>query len=605
MSVEVDLNAAARDTVELNGDEVAALGEHLEEIGGLIATAELLPKKGKMSVVQKISDNLHVYKEYANEINRRRAELEARLKAEFERMQEWRQFAGSEGESLLDQLNGLLDKAKELQASLKLERTRVACERGKVQELLEVSDRKDKKIEAVCQRLLETAAEKRRMESMFQLYTSMMKNSFSEVRFKFKAQQEKERLMVEHHQKMRKSRAQARLDVISRERDKRLLQRCFLGMQEEVVEARHSHQMTELRQRHKDENLVLNGQLAQAVGDEEAAKELVYEQVRRMEEARSAQEEAEKQSQKALWVSRQAEAEAEAQSKRANEARSAQSLAEEQRDASSLDAAQSKAEAAQMRAERDDAVARRMKAEKLQLEAEEEVRRKLIKIDRLQRMLAELGAESDSDGPFEERPPPFFVNADRTKVPRPRTRKERMAMAYREAEAARWESKLVLAAVIDEGVANAQLISRLRSALRLSEQEVEELRWANRVLVADVNATSSSPAAAASGGVMDDIGMSAPIPAPPEVPLAPTLVGVAQSSPTRPHFVPAQGEEASGSPRLLLKSPSAPVLMPPLCTNPAVSRGAGSEKVTLGPLRQTKKRLPGLLRTSEWSPGWH
>eukprot|EP00971_Amphidinium_carterae_P339527 6477382-Amphidinium_carterae.1 len=278
MTAEVDLNQAARDTVELNGDEVAALGEHLEEIGSLIATSELYPKKGQKSVVQKISDNLQVYKDYAQEVNKRRTELEQRLKAEFERMQEWRQFAGSEGESLLDQLNGLLDKAKDLQASLKLERTRVAGERGKVQHLLEVSDRKDRKLDALSERILRMASDRKTMESKYQLYMAMMKNSFGEVRFKFRAQQEKERLMVEHHRKMRKSRAQARLDVITRERNKRLLQRCVLSMQEEVVEGRHHRMMTELRTRHNDELLVLNGQLAQALGDEEAAKDLVNEQ---------------------------------------------------------------------------------------------------------------------------------------------------------------------------------------------------------------------------------------------------------------------------------------------------------------------------------------
>ena len=40
--------------------------------------------------------------------------------------------------------------------------------------------------------------------------------------------------------------------------------------------------------------------------------------------------------------------------------------------------------------------------------------------------LYKLGAESDSDAPPDERAPAFFVNEDGSKVPRPRTRKERM-----------------------------------------------------------------------------------------------------------------------------------------------------------------------------------
>merc|ERR1712151_223933 len=61
------------------------------------------------------------------------------------------------------------------------------------------------------------------------------------------------------------------------------------------VENRSERFLEELRLRHEDEKLVYEGQIAQLLGDEEKAKEIVAEQVRRMEEARRLQKEAEKQ----------------------------------------------------------------------------------------------------------------------------------------------------------------------------------------------------------------------------------------------------------------------------------------------------------------------
>merc|ERR1719436_1149901 len=116
-----------------------------------------------------------------------------------------------------------------------------------------------------------------------------------------------------------------------------------------------------------------------------------------------------------------------------------------------------------------------IKAEQAQRELEDILRKKNKKIASLQRMLVELGAESDSDAPPDERPPAFFVNEEGTKVPRPRTRKERMCMAYREAETARWELRLGMAA---KEVANKKTMSRLVQDLTTSQREVKEVRWA-------------------------------------------------------------------------------------------------------------------------------
>merc|ERR1719183_940679 len=94
---------------------------------------------------------------------------------------------------------------------------------------------------------------------------------------------------------MRKARARDRLDVIKVEQDKRLLQACFLRFQEEEIEGRHARHLYEIRAAFEDRALLLESQLAQALGDEEAAKALVEEQQRRMEAVRAECKEANRQ----------------------------------------------------------------------------------------------------------------------------------------------------------------------------------------------------------------------------------------------------------------------------------------------------------------------
>merc|ERR1712019_265501 len=136
---------------------------------------------------------------------------------------------------------------------------------------------------------------------------SWVQNTFDEVRFQFKASQEKEKLKIEHHQKMRKARAQARLDIINLERTGRLLASCFIRFQEECIEGRHVRHLWEIQQAFDDYKLIMESQLAQALGDEDAAKALVAEQTRRMEAARAAEKEAKRKMKAALHAQREAE----------------------------------------------------------------------------------------------------------------------------------------------------------------------------------------------------------------------------------------------------------------------------------------------------------
>merc|ERR1719410_66883 len=109
-------------------------------------------------------------------------------------------------------------------------------------------------------------------------------------------------------------------------------------MQEEAVEIRQQRHLEELRQRHQDAMVVMSAQLAQALGDEEKAKEIVAEQVRRMEEARAQAREAERQRKLAERDARNARQDAEKARFEAKDAREAQVRAEHRADVAEADA---------------------------------------------------------------------------------------------------------------------------------------------------------------------------------------------------------------------------------------------------------------------------
>mmetsp|Transcript_25855 Transcript_25855/g.45581 ORF Transcript_25855/g.45581 Transcript_25855/m.45581 type:complete len:239 (+) Transcript_25855:739-1455(+) len=238
-------------------------------------------------------------------------------------------------------------------------------------------------------------------------------------------------------------------------------------------------------------------------------------------------------------------------------------------------------------------------------------------------MLAEIGAESDSDAPPDERAPAFFVNEDGTKVPRPRTRKERMGMAYREAESARYELRLGMAAMLDRDSSNEVRIERLKDQVASLFKEVQIVRASNESLKVE-NAQAFERAAQAEEeahqaqaraalietGVLPEKQMQttastefvetqeltfAPLNS---GPLASSSAGVGPWSPSRPSFAPAAGE--TGTPRALVKTQSTPVFMPPLAALTASSAGSVSSTTqgALAPLRR-------LRRPANWRLSWH
>lgn len=606
-----DVSEGTRELVEISAEAVSSLGQHLDEIGELIAGSKLArPAPGERSASQKIREKYELYEEYSQDVMKRKQEIEDRITEDWKRMREWRKQAGTEGASLLDELNIYIAMAKRLKGELEAEQKKVLLQKERTRDLLAWGRRQQTKMWPIGEKMIKLEYQWADDAYLRAAMCSWVECTFAEVRFKFNAAQEKEKLRIEHHQKMRKARAQSRLDVIHREQVRRFLQVVFVRFQEEMIENRHERLLVKIRQRFDDQRLILNAQLAQALGDEEKAKELVEEQSRRMEAARAAQAEAERSREVALREKREAQNDAKQARKERDAALEAQAEAEARADTAEENERIAKAEAQEANDRADASDEAKAKIEDEMEELQEEMMKKLKKIDSLQRMLAELGAESDSDAPPDERPPPFFVNDDGTKVPRPRARKERMAMAYREAEIARWELRLGLALMIDKDINFADNLDRLKSELRLTEREVSEVRWANKILITDVNELVAqrdaaraearerkSRETAVQTGEPDPLQIFGAPFAPPRVPFAPSTAGVSQYAGNRPQFT-AVKTTANGE--LLTKVPSAPILMPSLCTDQSLTKGVASEKILLAPLRSRKRRP-----ATDWKVGWH
>lgn len=596
----VDVSDGARELVGMSAEAVNMLGQHLDQIGDLIDGSKITASaKGVPTAAQKIRFKLEQFEKYQEDKLIERKEAEERHEADRMRMADWRKYADGAGQSLLEKLQSYMDKCDLLEQKLEKEGMKLVREKEKVRNALVVVQKKEQKLVRPCQKIIKLEEEYTDNSFMRAVMSCWVQNTFDEVRFQFRAAQEKEKLRIENHQKMRKARAQARVDVIQRVRDQRLLEACFLRFQEEEIEGRHKRQLDEMRQAFEDRCLVMEAQLAQALGDEESAKNLIEEQARRMEAMREEVKETNRLRKLAEREMRAAKEEAAHMRDERDEALSAKAQAEAERDAAleAMRDAQDEAAAANLRAEKADAM--RKTAEEERDQAESDLKRKLKKIDSLQRMLAELGAESDSDCPPDERPPPFFVNDDGTRAPRPRTRKERMAMAYREAEVARWELRLGLAVMIDKDINTGNAMDRLKFELRLTERECDEVRWANKVLIQDVNSIQNQlrnskrqpPSEIAVQTSPEDGGVYAPLTG---IPLAPSSVGLSQFDPSRPHFTPHKDK-----PNLLVKTPSAPIFMPSLSGDTDLLKGFASEKITLAPLRR-KKRPP-----TQWQVSWH
>lgn len=613
-----DVSEGSRELVDLSAEAVSSLGFHLAQVGQIISRSQLPPQKGDRSSAFKLKTQLEMYQGYTDEVQRRRNELEQKMAEDFARLKAWRAQSGTEGKGLVEELEALYGKVRQQDKEIKKKQAQIEEEQAKVEELKEAVALRERKWDSLAKDYSFKLVAMRQEIVQRGSLCSWLQCAFDEIRFKWKAAEEKEKLKIEHHQRMRKARAQSRLEVISRERQRRLLQACMLSLQEETVEGRQAKHLAELRRRHEDEVLVFNAQLAQALGDEEKAKELVAEQTRRIEEARRLQDEAERSMKIAQREAREAHQEKEKALRQRDAAEEARRAAEEERDAAFR--AKEAAEASEAYAKEQAEVFQqaRLKAEARQRKAEEQVRKKQKKIQSLQRMLAEIGAESDSDAPPDERAPAFFVNEDGTKVPRARTRKERMGMAYREAESARYELRIGMAAMLDRDSTNEVRIERLKDQVASLFREVQVVRSSNESLKME-NAQAFDRAeraeeeakqarvALADGVAAKQMQMtdstqymdSQALTIEPmnSGPLAASSAEAPPWSPNRPSFSPAEGE--AGTPRLLTKTQSTPIFMPPLAalTGSASSQTSSTPGV-LAPLRRVR-------RPTNWRSSWH
>mmetsp|Transcript_52125 Transcript_52125/g.150225 ORF Transcript_52125/g.150225 Transcript_52125/m.150225 type:complete len:605 (-) Transcript_52125:134-1948(-) len=601
----VDISEGARELVDLSAESIGTLGEHLRQIGEIIADSTQPPKTGQpRSTAKKVFDKLELYKAYCEDVARRKREIEKKTQEDYERLTAWRKDCGTEGATMVEEMEILYNKVRALKHALEEETRKLEEERERVAGLIAKCQQKDRKMHSLALTVIEKKELLKSEKFIRGGVSSWLQCTIDNIKFKFKADQEKERLRIEHHKKLRAAACKLRLKTIQREQERRVLAKCFLAMQEETIEGRALRHIEEMRKRFEDKILILGARLAQALGDEEKAKQLIEEQVRRMEEEKRKAREAERGMKEAQKDARAARVERdralrdrdEALAEKA-EADRLRAIAERERDEAKEDAADARERAEQYKQAM-------VKAEQAQRELEDLLRKKNKKIGSLQRMLVELGAESDSDAPPDERPPAFFVNEEGTKIPRSRTRKERMCMAYREAESARWELRLGMAAMVDKEVANRKAMDNLNTELQTSRREVTEVRWAHKVLQEDMQAAldeASRPRpcqhcaerAARPSSARESVFQPSPAP-----PLAPSSAAAPSWSPARPSFVPAPLDalkSASSSPRLLKKAESTPIIMPPLTGSPV----AAPPPERLAPLRKLKR--PPL----DFRAGWH
>ncbi|CAE6967444.1 PAO3 [Symbiodinium natans] len=231
-----DISEGSRELVDLSAEAISSLGIHLSQIGQIISKSSLPPNRGDRSSAHKLKEKLEMYQGYTDEVQRRRNELEQKMADDFARLKAWRAQSGTEGKGLVEELEALYGKVRQQDKELKRKQQAIEEEQAKVKELEEAVALRERKWDSLAEDYSKKLVKMRREIVERGGLCSWLQCAFDEIRFKWKAAEEKEKLKIEHHQRMRKARAQSRLDVIQRERKKRLLQACMVAMQEESVE---------------------------------------------------------------------------------------------------------------------------------------------------------------------------------------------------------------------------------------------------------------------------------------------------------------------------------------------------------------------------------
>lgn len=469
---------STREMATLSAETVTALGLHLAHMGQIVSAGV-----NSHEAVDKIQMEKSRYDKYLASSKDRRKKLELQFVEEQEKMVAYKkQMGGAKGGSLLDELRMLQKKVKELEALLAETRDGLEGERTLRMRLEALQEQQIEKVKNMVKMWMSDGAKK--------LVPIIVQNwkrfTDSETKFKFKEISTTKDLLVERHRKLRKDSCKRVLKVIAETRVRRLATWCFVGFQEELCERREERLHEELTRRHENFMLIMQAQVAQASGDEEASKAFAAEQTARMEAAYEAVRVAEVQRDDA----RQAEVEM-GEMKKEAEHRTEVALGEKAQALEEKHQAEVQAEECREETKAAKEETRVMNIEKLQAIDEKEgaiiEKQKMArKNEKLQKSLNELGAESDDDEPEEDKPPPWFVDEQGVKQPRPRTRKERFAMAYNETLACRHEMKLQLAVIIDKDMRAEDRIDKLVELVRQQDRCLTQMRYANQALQGDL-----------------------------------------------------------------------------------------------------------------------
>lgn len=151
----VDKSEGTRELVKMSAEAVQMLGQHLTQIGDLIDGSKINGiKAGERTAAQKMREKYDLYTAYQEDKLKEKEEVEQRIAEDWKRMKEWRKHAGSEGASLLDQLNSYIQKVKKLEGDLEIEGMKLVESKEKTRDLLVVVKRKELKLVKPCQKII-------------------------------------------------------------------------------------------------------------------------------------------------------------------------------------------------------------------------------------------------------------------------------------------------------------------------------------------------------------------------------------------------------------------------------------------------------------------
>lgn len=474
---------SSREMATLSAEGMSEMGLHLAQMSQIVSGSST------DEIIQKMQMEHARHEKYIRSFKDQHRRLEIQLQDEQEKMVAWkRQRGGGTGPSLIDELKILQRKVLELEEVMGKDRDMLDAERQFRVRLQHLQAKQQDKVVEMLKMWMSPGGEK-----LLPVIIALWKRfTDSEIKYRFKHVKVEGELLVERFRKMRKDGCNRVLKALRLGSTKRAVAMCFLGWQEELVENRFESLHEELTRRHENEMFIAQMQVAQATGDEEKAKELMEEQNRRMEEQERRRVEAERLRDEA----REAEAYM-GEQKRLAEHRTSVALGEKEGALEGKRNAELKAEDCEKETQK--ARRKTVMINEQMLKALDEKEEALVEKDvykqknrRLTMSLNELGAESDDDLPEEDKAKPWYIDEQGKKVPRPRTRKERMQMSFNETLTCRQEMRLQTLAILDTDLRQKHNIDRLTDLVKVREHSYWELKTSHQALQDDLESQTAS-----------------------------------------------------------------------------------------------------------------